>query len=253
MASKLSSRSTKLGAGAYDAEIVEAMARAMFVTAWADREEEKGRSHGGHDLMDVAPKTSKDALIAARALGKAVVADNHAGSLTELYERALSVGGKGDARVFGHYLAMEAMGHGVSWYDNGNPEFGLKLPHFEYYSGRGRVAQKLGYAAGRSGARKAPKGPASGFGREKTAADIRARIEWETWAAAEQRRLGHEAHATGHDFTRESYQRLLAGKGRPRAGLSTGQKRKTSAYKASCACTATAVARKKSSKKPSKK
>ena len=136
--------------GDYDREIYEAMARAMFVSDWADRQEEKGKTYPGMDLMDVAPPTSRDALLAARALAAAVIKDNNVKSLTDLYARALNAGGEGDARKFGHYLAMQAMGHGVSWYDDGNPEFGLKLPHFEYYSGRGRVAQKLGHAAGDS-------------------------------------------------------------------------------------------------------
>lgn len=134
--------------GDYDREIYEAMARAMFVSDWADRQEEKGKTYPGMDLMDVAPPTSRDALLAARALAAAVIKDNNVKSLTDLYARALNAGGEGDARKFGHYLAMQAMGHGVSWYDDGNPEFGLKLPHFEYYSGRGRAAQKLGHASG---------------------------------------------------------------------------------------------------------
>lgn len=58
---------------------------------------------------------------------------------------------------------------------------------------------------------KAPRGPASGFGKEKTAADYRARIKWERWAAAEQRKIGHEAHAQGHDLTRMAYKELLQG------------------------------------------
>jgi hypothetical protein len=57
----------------------------------------------------------------------------------------------------------------------------------------------------------APKGPASGFGKEKTAADFRARIAWEKHAAATQRRLGHEAHAGGHDHARVAYERELEG------------------------------------------
>jgi hypothetical protein len=76
--------------------------------------------------------------------------------------------------------------------------------------------------AGRAGGRastpkKAPAGPASGFGKEKTAADIRARIAWETWAANEQRRIGHEALAVGHDLTRQAYVEALSRHGAKRA------------------------------------
>lgn len=59
---------------------------------------------------------------------------------------------------------------------------------------------------------KAPNGPACGFGREITFDDIRARIEWETWAAAEQRKTGHEALAVAHDLARVAYEELLARK-----------------------------------------
>lgn len=142
--------------GDYDREIYEAMARAMFVSDWASREEEKKSFRGwnGAQLMDHAPKTSQDALLAARALAAAIIKDNNVKSLTDLYARALNAGGEGDAGKFGHYLAMEAMGDGVSWYDDGNPRFGMKLPHFEYYSGRGRVAQKLGHSTGKASGHK---------------------------------------------------------------------------------------------------
>jgi hypothetical protein len=55
----------------------------------------------------------------------------------------------------------------------------------------------------------APPGPASGFGKERTEADYRARIEWEAWAAREARKRGHEAIATGHDLARVAYGREL--------------------------------------------
>ncbi len=150
MATRKLASTRQILSGDYDREIYEAMARAMFVSDWADRQEEKGKTYPGMDLMDVAPPTSRDALLAARALAAAVIRDNNVKSLTDLYARALNAGGKGDARKFGHYLAMQAMGHGVSWYDDGNPRFGMKLPHFEYYSGRGRVAQKLGHSTGKA-------------------------------------------------------------------------------------------------------
>ncbi len=58
----------------------------------------------------------------------------------------------------------------------------------------------------------APTQPACGFGKETTRDEILARIEWETWAAAEQRRsrvLGHEALAIAHDNARIAYEKLL--------------------------------------------
>lgn len=58
----------------------------------------------------------------------------------------------------------------------------------------------------------APKGPACGFGHETTTEEIQARIKWETWAAAEQRRTGFEALAVAHDLARVAYEELLARK-----------------------------------------
>lgn len=56
-----------------------------------------------------------------------------------------------------------------------------------------------------------PTGP-SVFGKEESAEDMRARIEWERWAAAEQRRIGCEPLAQAHDLTRIEYEHLLARK-----------------------------------------
>lgn len=58
----------------------------------------------------------------------------------------------------------------------------------------------------------APKGPASGFGKETTREDYLARIEWERWAAAGQRKTGHEALAMAHDLARVAYEDVLVRK-----------------------------------------
>lgn len=55
----------------------------------------------------------------------------------------------------------------------------------------------------------APTEPACGFGKETTRDEILARIEWETWAAAEQRRVGYEALAVAHDNARVAFEKLL--------------------------------------------
>lgn len=57
--------------------------------------------------------------------------------------------------------------------------------------------------------KRAPPGPASGFGKEKTTADIRARIRWERWAEARARREHHNAIADGHALTRVAYEEEL--------------------------------------------
>jgi len=138
--------------GNYERQIVDAMARAMFVTTWADRMEERGRGRelAGQKLMDIAPKTSRDALAAAKNLAARFAEANEGASMNDLYARALNVAGKheGDTspHSFGHYMAMEAMGHGVSWTDS-HPKFKVNIPYFEYYPGRGAIK---GMASGKA-------------------------------------------------------------------------------------------------------
>lgn len=138
--------------GDYERQIIDAMARAMFVTTWADRMEERGLGHklSGQKLMDIAPKTSRDALAAAKKLAAMFAKANEGASMNDLYARALNVAGKrrGDTspHSFGHYMAMEAMGHGVSWTDD-HPEFKVNIPYFEYYPGRGAIK---GMASGKA-------------------------------------------------------------------------------------------------------
>lgn len=55
----------------------------------------------------------------------------------------------------------------------------------------------------------APAGPACGFGREKTADEIRARIEWETWAEHQAELEGCTPMVTAHSLTRVAYESLL--------------------------------------------
>jgi hypothetical protein len=119
-------------------EIIAGAARAFYVLAWVNAEEEKGRSHGGCELMDVAPNTARWALRYAKRFAKRVEADNGA-SLDVLYERARLLteapDGMRHARreptpdLFGHYLAMQAMGQGVAWSDD-YPDHGLTLPRY---------------------------------------------------------------------------------------------------------------------------
>jgi len=123
----------------YDDEIREAMARAFFVDWYAseqERRQEEGLkaniARGGEDWMDVAPGTSRAAKKHAREYAVKLSAANKGATLTDLYAAALNAGGTGDARTFGHYMAMQAMGHGVSWFDD-NPEFPIEVPHGEFY------------------------------------------------------------------------------------------------------------------------
>lgn len=102
-------------------EFVESAARAFFVSAWANAAEEQGESFSGMQLMDVAPATPNEVIEHAARFIKSVEKLNGR-SIDELYDEAANAPGKyyrdPDPSEFGHYLAMEAMGHGVNWYDN---------------------------------------------------------------------------------------------------------------------------------------
>jgi hypothetical protein len=125
-------------------DVYEGIARAFYVSAWGDKEEEKGRCYPGQDLMDIAPETPEyvvrqayrfvghleaiNSLHIASLLAAAIKADLHDGRKPE---DTVPDGADEYARLFGHYLAMEGMGHGVCWWDD-HAEFDLKVPHFEF-------------------------------------------------------------------------------------------------------------------------
>jgi len=124
--------------------IIKAMARAMFVSAWTNREEELGRSHGGEELMDVAPRAPKRALYEAYRLAGRFEAMNNL-CIPALFVKAMIADGimskdwnsadmecaeEKYAREFGHYLAMRALGEGVAWEDD-HAKCGIIYPHFD--------------------------------------------------------------------------------------------------------------------------
>jgi hypothetical protein len=116
-------------------DIFESAARALFVNAWADREEEEGRTYPGQELMEVAPETPDDARLAAASLFKSTELVNKK-QIENLYFRALKLSGKEDNEhwrdLFGHYLAMEALGHGVGLGDEFR-DHGVEVPDVTYY------------------------------------------------------------------------------------------------------------------------
>ena len=119
---------------------IAAMARAFFVSAWADRMEERGYNFSQRELMDEAPPTPRYALLAATKFAGHLEHANHLNLPAIIYQAAKADGvpdvyerGVHDdlAREFGHYVAMQALGHGVSWFDD-HAKFDLKIPHFEF-------------------------------------------------------------------------------------------------------------------------
>jgi hypothetical protein len=115
----------------FEDSILDGMARALYVMAWASGMEEEGLTSnwGGMDLMDLAGETSPDAYTKAKELYRDIEQQNNI-KLSEFtppeedYETY-------DRDNFGHYLAMEALGSGVGWSDDHEDHY-LKLPLIEY-------------------------------------------------------------------------------------------------------------------------
>lgn len=123
----------------YDSAIIDGMARAIWVTSWADwvgnlsRAERRERglpSLSGVEISSVAPDTPATAEEAAQDLYVLVQRANGK-TPGELFEQACGADGcdfnDENAELFGHYLAMQSMDHGVSWFDD-HKEFPLEFP-----------------------------------------------------------------------------------------------------------------------------
>jgi hypothetical protein len=118
-------------------DIVAAMAKYAYASAWADAYEEKGGKLSGVEIMDVAPPPTSEAKAWAEKTAKDIERLNEA-SLEELLAKAMETGGAtGDVTEdllgdFGYVLALRSMGHGVDFhYKLDLPD--LKLPHTEFY------------------------------------------------------------------------------------------------------------------------
>lgn len=124
-------------------------ASAFFVTAYADYVEEGyssdneltddernarvnlAKPRGGQDWCDYAPPTPPNAYALAGELWAMLEKVNSGTSVYALALRAEAVDGvEPDPEQFGHYLAMQAMGHGVSWFDD-HEKFKITVPHIE--------------------------------------------------------------------------------------------------------------------------
>lgn len=123
-------------------EIRENMAKAFFGSAWADACEEAGEFSqlSGAEILDVMPVEIDPAAIhAARTLAFDIERANGGKSLEELLT-FVQENAAGDrepsAEMFGHYCAMQAMGHGVGLGD----AFGrhvyetIRVPYVEFSS-----------------------------------------------------------------------------------------------------------------------
>lgn len=119
-------------------EFTEGAARALFVDAWASEKEREAEDTGvrawppGSELMDIAPETPAEAILeAGRLLG--MLEEANKTSVHVLVAAAAKADGVSEIDVseFGHYIAMQALGHGVSWFDD-HKKFSIKIPNFEF-------------------------------------------------------------------------------------------------------------------------
>jgi hypothetical protein len=126
-------------------EFLEGAARCFFVVAFADFVEEEEResdgydypsARGGEDWMDVAPERTPPAAYAdAGALWASLRTLNKATApcgVISLIDQAAKADGveEIDVNDFGHYCAMQALGHGVCWFDS-HEKFPLEIPHMD--------------------------------------------------------------------------------------------------------------------------
>jgi hypothetical protein len=131
-------------------EWIAGAARAFFVSAYADYcedpdfcddesddddddRDELPRPGPREDWCDYAPTTPPNAYALAGELWAMLESKNGA-SVYALADRAKEADGEDpDPEDFGHDLAMQAMGHGVSWFDS-HKAFPIEIPHMEVSS-----------------------------------------------------------------------------------------------------------------------
>lgn len=133
--------------------IITAMARALFVNAYADAADNGELPDGydeagsGEDWMNVAPETPRRFENEAwRLAGK--IEQLNGMSIICLFNLACEAdnvdmedAGANYSSDFGHCLAMQALGTGVSWFDD-HERFPIKLPYVEAYLGDDDLKRK---------------------------------------------------------------------------------------------------------------
>lgn len=118
-------------------DIVDQMARTFWVNAWAQSIEEEGGvpAGPGEDLMDAAPPTHWRAYLKAWTYVDELAEANQmtpAGMYRQALVRAALRDTEAIREKFGHYVAMEALGHGVSWRDDHPEGHGIEVPLTEF-------------------------------------------------------------------------------------------------------------------------
>jgi hypothetical protein len=128
---------------------LEGAARAMFVCAYASFDEEADstdneltdeeracrqdlpRPGPREDWYDYAPETPLNAYALAGEMWTELCIANAPANVYVLAQRATDAdGSETDPEEFGRLLAMQYMGHGVSWFDD-HKTFPIEIPHAE--------------------------------------------------------------------------------------------------------------------------
>lgn len=153
-----------------------------------------GSNGGGEELSGVKLATLRT------PVGTRVKFNPNPGSY-RLYSTPPEIGEEGEvttvAHIGGRKSSMKGPGGGllyIAWDRTGTQ--GVAPQDVEILSSARGAAKKK---------KKAPPGPASGFGKEETQDDYRKRIAWEEWAENEARAEGKQADASGHALARQSY------------------------------------------------
>ena len=122
-------------------EFLHYAAKAFFASAWADMADECGSDviSMGVEIMSVMPdETDPSAIHAANTLVMDIERINGKPleSLLDLIDDIADGDRPATAEYFGHYAAMQAMGHGVGLYDSFGSEVYnvVKIPHIEFGS-----------------------------------------------------------------------------------------------------------------------
>jgi hypothetical protein len=140
-------RKAQLSGNPPDDEIIEGMAKAFFASSWADRVDEIEESlsyfdidiyemetelgvdvpqiYAGAEIMNIMPAVPEEAYQFATNYYMDTERSNNVDLSTFIPPGEDEFF---DKETFGHYLAMEIMGHGVGWSDD-HEDHGLEVPH----------------------------------------------------------------------------------------------------------------------------
>jgi len=117
-------------------------ARAFFASAWADACEEAGEEAtlSGREIMSVMPETVDPAAVHAARTLRFDIERANGKTVAQLMAYIIAQPDKGDRprtpEYFGHYAAMQAMGHGVGLHDafGGTVYENVRVPYVEFGS-----------------------------------------------------------------------------------------------------------------------